>query len=214
VVEGGGIFGWDEAHQDMDARMSMQLANVLLSQTLMFFRKIQMPTLITAQDTIQLDKRTRSILNFRRYCEGAGTKDSRSHRVTTMHFRTARILGTESLLPEEAKRWHSVFNTFEFTRRLKFPTSLAQFEVFMLELEEAAAFARSYTGEPRGAWAAFGVQSGHTKGKAAASGEKVPSRSHVRKNAGRAAGAGRGPRAGDGVESEGERGVGAAAEHR
>jgi hypothetical protein len=208
VVEGGGLLLFDEMHQNVDARLSTMMANILLSQFLMFLRKMGLTCLYTTQDESQIDKRMRKVTDVLVWCQGYGPKNGRTHTYTKWHYLSGRNLGIVTATPDTARIYHSAYNTYEFTRRLEFPSNLKAFDRFMIELEGAAEFARSYDGERDRAWATFVSQSRDTAGEATPGGQKVPSKSHVRKGAGRTPGGRRGPKAGGGTELEAEANLG------
>lgn len=204
IVEGGGILLLDEIHQDLDARQSLNIQNIFLSRFLMFLRKAGITTLYTSQDDAQIDKRARAVTDVLTWCEGYGPRESRTHRYTRMHYRSGRQLRVEMVTSDQARRYYGLYDTFEFTRQLEFPSKLADFEAFMLGIEEAAKFARSYRGDPHRAWEAFLAATGYTPKKAGGGRKAISSASRVRTGSGRSAGGGRRSKAVEGAQLEAE----------
>lgn len=193
IVEGGGIVIFDEIHRDLDSRMSTQMQNTLLTTFFMFLRKCGLTCLYTVQDVVQIDKRLKAITNVEITCERRGERGASTYRFTRLHFKSQRILSVEIVQHDVASRWHRAYNTFEFIRRLDFPSKLVEFDRLMLWVEEAASFARTYRDDPGRAWEAFVSQSKYTPAKTAKSGEALPPRPNVRTRKGSAKGPGVGP---------------------
>lgn len=204
VAEGGGILILDEIHQDLDARQSLATQNILLSRFLMFMRKSGITVLYTSQDESQIDKRMRAVTDVLTWCEGWGPRDARTHRYTRIHYRSGRQIRIDVLTSDQAAAVYPLYDTYEFVRQLEFPSRLMEFEAFMLGIEEASRFARSYNGPADRAWPAFLAESGYTPKGSGGRRQAVSSGSRVRGGARRAAGRGRGSGSEPGSELETE----------
>ena len=188
VAEGGGLLILDEIHQDLDARQSLATQNILLSRFLMFMRKAGITVLYTAQDPAQIDKRVRAVTDVLTWCEGWGPRNARTHRYTRMHYRSGREIRVEMLTSDQAAAYYGLYDTYEFVRQLQFPSRLSEFEAFMVAIEEASRFARSYDGPTDRAWPAFVSATGYSENRSRARRTAVSSGSRVRGRAGRTAG--------------------------
>lgn len=193
VAEGGGLLILDEVHQDLDARQSLATANILLSRFMMFMRKCGVTVLYTAQDPAQIDKRLRAVTDVLTWCEGWGPRGSRTHRFTRVHYRSGRQVRVEMLTSDQLAQVYPLYDTLEFVRQLEFPSRLAEFEAFMLAIEEASKFARAYSGPPDRAWETFVAETGYTENRARARRTAVASGTAVRVRTRRRAGNRRGP---------------------
>lgn len=193
VAEGGGILILDEVHQDLDARQSLATQNILLSRFLMYMRKSGITVLYTAQDAAMIDKRMRAVTDLITWCEGWGPRNARTHRFTRIHYRSGRQVRVEVLTSDQLAQVYPLYDTLEFVRQLEFPSRLAEFEVFMLAIEEASRFARSYTGPADRAWETFMAETGYSPGRARARRTAVASGGTVRVRTRRRAGNRGGP---------------------
>jgi hypothetical protein len=204
IAEGGGILILDEIHQDLDSRQSLNSQNIFLSRFLMFLRKAGITTLYTTQDDSQIDKRVRGVTDILTWCEGFGPREARTHRYTRMHYRSGRQLRVELVTSDQAKRYYGLYDTYQFTRQLEFPSKIADFEAFMVGIEEASRFARSYRGDPHRAWEAFLAESGYSPKSAGGRRKAVSPGGRVRAGAGRTPGGRRRSAAVTGDELEAE----------
>lgn len=193
VAEGGGILILDEVHQDLDARQSLATQNILLSRFLMFMRKSGITVLYTAQDAAMIDKRMRAVTDIITWCEGWGPRENRTHRFTRIHYRSGRQVRVDVLTSDQLQQVYPLYDTLEFVRQLEFPSRLAEFEAFMVAIEEASKFARSYDGAPDRAWAAFMAQSGYSPRGSRAGRSAVASGNSLRVRTRRGAGNRGGP---------------------
>lgn len=200
IAEGGGILILDEIHQDLDARQSLATQNILLSRFLMFLRKSGITTLYTTQDEAQIDKRMRAVTDVLTWCEGWGPREARTHRFTRLHYRSGRQIRVELVTSDQARRYYSLYDTYQFTRQLEFPSKLSDFERFMVGIEEASKFARSYDGDPNRAWETFLAESGYTPKAAGTRRKTVSSGSRVRGGQRRVASRGSGSEAEPGTQ--------------
>lgn len=180
VAEGGGILILDEVHQDLDARQSLATQNILLSRFLMFMRKSGITVLYTAQDAAMIDKRMRAVTDIITWCEGWGPRENRTHRFTRIHYRTGRLVRVDVLTSDQLQQVYPLYDTLEFVRQLEFPSRLAEFEAFMVAIEEASKFARSYDGAPDRAWEAFVAETGYSENRTRARRTAVASGGTVR----------------------------------
>lgn len=175
VTEGGGIAILDEVHQSLDARMSLGLQNILLTQLMVFMRKIGVTVLYTTQHESQVDKRLRGVTDLMTTCMAFGPREAKVHRYERWDYQARTPLQRWELSVDEASPFYSMYRTWEFTKRFTLPSKIDAFDRLMEQLQEAAKFAREYSGDPDLAWETFLSESGYTSEEISGGSRKMAS---------------------------------------
>lgn len=144
IASGGGLLLLDEIHRLVDSRLSMKQQNIFLSQFFMFLRKLGVTTLMTHQFERQIDMRIRAVIDVMVHCRRfrSGTDYGHEYRLVDWQTGHGRRIGHRMMDPETAGIFHSVYDTYEFSTKLKFPRTERVFEAYMKQVEEAARNAR------------------------------------------------------------------------
>ena len=130
---GGGIFLLDEAYRHLDARMSLQAKNIFLSQLFMYFRKMGLCVIFSAQSSKMMDIRVREIIDVLIKCKKTG-----KNFISKVYDYQQGTLSKIITIPgERAKKLFTAYDTEEFIKDFSFPAQKKQFDSFMLKLEEA-----------------------------------------------------------------------------
>lgn len=180
VAEGGGILCLDEVHQSFDARFSLDRKNVLLTQLLMFFRKMGITCLFTAQSERQIDLRFRDVTQIMVNCASFGPREAQTYQYERYNFQTGQMLQRWQVPPEQARHFYAMYETWEFTHALEFPSKVDEFNKLLKNLEVAALYARNYQGPPGEMWPHFLQTTGYQPQNARADSGGGPKKRGVR----------------------------------
>lgn len=130
---GGGIFLLDEAYRHLDARMSLQAKNIFLSQLFMYFRKMGLCVIFSAQSSKMMDLRVREIIDVLIKCRKSGGTFS----AYIYDYQPGVLSKVTGISKDRARKLYRAYDTEEFIKDFSFPAQKKQFDAFMTKLEEA-----------------------------------------------------------------------------